>query len=232
MDADTEIGGPGGTFPETHTSAVRGAGSADPARRQLSHSAIVSSYWKPVYRYIRIRFGKSNEDAKDLTQSFFTLAIGDDFLAGFEPERGRFRTYLRTCLDGFLSNQHKYDGRLKRSSEFVPLPQNLASESSVEDIFQREWAREVFARAVNELRQRMHRKGHAIHFEVFQRYDLADERPTYQELGLELKLSTSHVTNYLAAARREFRAVLQELLRETTANEREMRLEMIALMGQ
>src|SRR5580698_1857412 len=109
MDVDTEIGGTAGGFPDTHTSAVRGAGSADPARRQLSHAVIVSSYWKPVYRYIRIRFGKSNEDAKDLTQSFFTLAIDKNFLAGYEPERGSFRTYLRTCLDRFLANQHKHD---------------------------------------------------------------------------------------------------------------------------
>jgi RNA polymerase sigma factor (sigma-70 family) len=232
MDADTEIGGTAGAFPDTHTSAVRGAGSADPARRQLSHSVIVSSYWKPVYRYIRIRFGKSNEDAKDLTQSFFTLAIDKNFLAGYEPERGSFRTYLRTCLDRFLANQHKYDERLKRGGVLVPMPEDLASEDSVEDVLQREWARELFARAVEELRRRLLAKGKGSYFEVFERYDLADERPSYQALALALNLSTLNVTNYLAAARREFRLVLQDKLREITSDEREMRLEMLALMGQ
>jgi RNA polymerase sigma factor (sigma-70 family) len=231
MDADTEIGGTAGAFPDTHTSTVRGAGSADLARRQLSHSVIVSSYWKPVYRYIRIRFGKSNEDAKDLTQSFFALAIDKNFLAGYEPERGSFRTYLRTCLDRFLANQHKYEGRLKRGGLLVPIPDDLASERGMEDAFQREWARELFARAVEELRQRLRALGKGIYFEVFERYDLADERPTYRELGLALNISSLNVTNYLAGARREFRSVLQDLLREITVDERDMRREMLALMG-
>ena len=231
MDADTEIGGTGGAFPDTHTSAVRGVGSEDPARRQISHSVIVSSYWKPVYRYIRIRFGKSNEDAKDLTQSFFALAIDKNFLAGYEVERGSFRTYLRTCLDRFLANQHKYDGRLKRSGLLVPLPEDLGAENALDDAFDREWARELFASAVEELRLRMGARGKGIYFEVFERYDLADERPSYQELGLALNLSSLNVTNYLAAARREFRAVLQDRLREITTDEREMRREMLALIG-
>ena len=70
MDADTLIGGPNGRFPETRSSAISAALSDDVARRRPGQEAIVSAYWKPVYRYIRIRWRSSNEDAKDLTQSF------------------------------------------------------------------------------------------------------------------------------------------------------------------
>ncbi len=100
MDADTEIGGPGGAFPDTHTSAVRDTRSADVERRTVSYEAIVSAYWKPVYRYIRIKWGTSNEDAKDLTQSFFTLVIDKNFVAGYEPALASFRTYLPGSIFG------------------------------------------------------------------------------------------------------------------------------------
>ena len=36
---------------------------------------VIELYWKPVYRFIRLKFRKNNEDAKDLTQSFFTSAL-------------------------------------------------------------------------------------------------------------------------------------------------------------
>jgi glutathione peroxidase-family protein len=46
-----------------------------------------------------------------------------------------------------------------------------------------------------------------VAFQLFQRYDLAeqDARPTYAELAEELEITTVTLTNYLAAARRDFR---------------------------
>jgi len=36
-------------------------------------------YWKPVYRFIRVKFRKNNEDAKDLTPSLSAIAFAADF---------------------------------------------------------------------------------------------------------------------------------------------------------
>jgi hypothetical protein len=77
---DTGIGGGGGDrFPSTHWSAA--ARSSDPRERRRAFEAIVQAYWKPVYKYVRIHWRRSNEDAKDLTQSFFTRLIEKDDLA-------------------------------------------------------------------------------------------------------------------------------------------------------
>ena len=105
MQKDTDIGGPGGRFPTTHGSAIVGVGSADSGERQRSFDTLVAAYWKPVYKYIRIRWHKSNEDAKDLTQGFFVQVMEKDYLRPYDPARARFRTFLRTCLEGFLSNR-------------------------------------------------------------------------------------------------------------------------------
>src|SRR5204862_5818101 len=53
---------------------------------------------------------------------FLLRAFEKDFFAGFDPSRARFRTYLRTCLDRFVSNARKADTRLKRGGAVALVP--------------------------------------------------------------------------------------------------------------
>src|SRR5579864_8563663 len=121
MDADTLIGGQNGRFPDTRPSAISAAVSKDEDRRRPGQEAIVAAYWKPVYRYIRVRWRRSNEDAKDLTQSFFAAALEKGFFEAYDAGKGTFRTFLRVCLDRFLANDRKFETRQKRSADFVAL---------------------------------------------------------------------------------------------------------------
>ena len=60
-----------------------------------------------------------------------------------------------------------------------------------------------------------------IYFELFERYDLAEEEDTrisYAQLGEEFRLSLCDVTNYLASARREFRRCVLDQLRDYDRN--------------
>src|ERR1700722_816238 len=159
MDADTLIGGPDGRFPETCSSAISAALSDDAARRRPAQEAIVSAYWKPVYRYIRIRWRSSNEDAKDLTQSFFAAALEKDFFHGYDARKGTFRTFLRVCLDRFLVNENKFASRQKRSTDFSTLEHDPSGGESPERIFEQEWARSLFEDAVENLRTNLLARG-------------------------------------------------------------------------
>src|SRR5207244_11016758 len=58
-----------------------------------------------------------NEDAKDLTQSFFTSALEREFFQRFDPTRASFRTYLRMALERFAASDHAARTRQKRSEE-------------------------------------------------------------------------------------------------------------------
>src|SRR5947208_896669 len=103
FDPDTAMGGPSVQFPTTQYTlleAVRGGVPNDSLDR------VTALYWKPVYRFLRVKFRKSNEDAKDLTQSFFTSAIERDFFTRFDPAKASFRTYLRMAVERFAANQH------------------------------------------------------------------------------------------------------------------------------
>jgi DNA-directed RNA polymerase specialized sigma24 family protein len=101
-------------FPDTSWSAVLGVRSADEAVRARSLEAVAQVYWKPVYKHVRLRWGRVPEDAQDLTQEFFSRALEKGFFDAWDPARGKFRTFLRVCLDGFLANEAKAAGRLKR----------------------------------------------------------------------------------------------------------------------
>ncbi len=75
MSFDTTMGGARERFPQTRRSLVRDAGDSDPAVRRRALEALIASYWKPVYKCLRIQWRESNEDAKDLTQGFFTSLL-------------------------------------------------------------------------------------------------------------------------------------------------------------
>jgi RNA polymerase sigma factor (sigma-70 family) len=230
MDADTLIGGPDGRFPETCSSAISAAVSDDAARRRPGQEAIVAAYWKPVYRYIRIRWRRSNEDAKDLTQGFFAAAIEKEFFHGYDARKGTFRTFLRVCLDRFLVNQSKFASRQKRAVDFSTLEYDPAGGESPEQIFDREWARSMFEVAVDDLRENLRSRGRGVCFEVFERYDLAENPASYHELARDFGISESAVTNYLASARRQLRKLVLERLHSVTSSDREFRSEARALL--
>src|ERR1700741_4770170 len=159
MDPDTDIGGPLEMFPVTSQSAVVGARSDDQIIRQRAFDTILTSYWKPVYKYVRLKWQASNEDAKDLTQGFFANAFEKQHFAGYDATKASFQTFLRTCLDGFVANERKAGSRLKRgggmdhySLDFAAAENELASHLvtstlNPEDDFHREWVRWMFTLA-------------------------------------------------------------------------------------
>jgi hypothetical protein len=72
MDRDTGIGGPYGHFSSTRVLLLEAAAAGLPSE---ALGEVIELYWKPVYRFIRLKFHKNNEDAKDLTQGFFATAF-------------------------------------------------------------------------------------------------------------------------------------------------------------
>ncbi len=117
MDPDTDIGGAQHRFPVTNQSAIVLARSADQVVRQRAFETILASYWKPVYKYVRLKWQVNNEDAKDLTQGFFANAFEKNHFANYDAAKASFQTFLRTCLDGFVANERKAGTRIKRGGD-------------------------------------------------------------------------------------------------------------------
>lgn len=246
MDLDTSIGGGQSRFPDTRRSAILDFNSGDPAVRECAAEALISAYWKPAYKYIRVRWNRSNEDAKDLTQAFFARALEKEFFRGYDPEKARFRTYLRACLDAFLAQENQAAGRIKRGGDarIVSLDFETAegelrqhdvasNDLPPEEYFHREWVRNLFALAVDELKRECEQRGKQIPYRIFESYDLREygDKPTYGSLAAAFGISAATVTNHLSAMRRALRQIVLERIREATATEREYKSEVRAVMG-
>ncbi|HET8780775.1 MAG TPA: hypothetical protein VFM63_00035 [Pyrinomonadaceae bacterium] len=247
MDPDTDIGGAQQRFPITNQSAIAAACSEDHVVRQRAFDTILTSYWKPAYKYVRLKWQANNEDAKDLTQGFFANAFEKNHFANYDARKASFQTFLRTCLDGFVANERKAGKRLKRGGDlnhfqldFLTAEDEIAMQSlqandlSPEDYFHREWVRWMFTMSVDALRERCAASGRMVHFQLFEAYDLQDDHEnavSYASLAKTFDLDPATVNNYLAATRRDFRRIVLDKLREITATDEEFRTEACSLLG-
>jgi RNA polymerase sigma factor (sigma-70 family) len=219
------------------------AQSDDPVVRSRAIEAIAAVYWKPIYKYVRMKWNIASEDAADFTQEFFTRLLEREFLDAYDSSKGRLRTFLRACADRLLMKQGRDSHRLKRgvasahfSLNYEEAERELATSSgseSPEDRFEKEWVRSLFTLGLQRLRDTCESAGKMVHFELFERYDLddADPKPSYTQLAEEFGLAATDVTNYLAFARREFRRCVLDQLRGMTATDEEFRREAQALLG-
>jgi RNA polymerase sigma factor (sigma-70 family) len=239
----------GGNFPQTRWSVIAAARSNDSAERARALDVLLAAYWKPVYKYIRLKFSKAPDEAQDLTQGFFMELFERDLLSRFDAEKSRLRTYVRLCVDSFVLNEMKYAQRQKRGGEAVHLaldypaaegelnaqtidPASIPSPKQFEEFFEKEWIRSLFSSAVDELREFCETCGKHTAFALFETYDLSgDETLSYAQLADARGLSVSDVTNQLAWARREFRRLAKERLRAICATDEEFARECKELFG-
>ncbi len=231
-------------FPPTRHSVIERMRSADTEIRRQAFGDLVEGYWKPLYKYLRIHWQASHDVAQDWTQAFFSDALQKEWLSRYEPEKARFRTFIRLCADRFVMNARQSASRLKRGghAEMLPLDFPAAEEEMVrhrltaapdaEEFFRQEFVRTLFERAVGEVRAEFTAAGRDVALALFERYDL-DPPPdvSYTSLAQEYGLTPAQVTNYLAQVRRSFRQHALETLRTLCGTEDEYRREARELFG-
>jgi DNA-directed RNA polymerase specialized sigma24 family protein len=248
MADDKPIQG-GDRFPLTRWSVIDAARSGDQEERSRAMDTLCAAYWKPVYKYIRLRWSRPLDDAQDLTQGFFVQVIERGLLDKYDPVKSRLRTFLRVCVDSFVMNEEKAARRLKRGGNFshvaldfagaeeelggaVMDPATIPFPESLEEFFEKEWVRGLFELAVEDLKKHCEANERERSFRLFEEYDLAgDETVSYEKLAAEYGIAVTDVTNALAWARREFRRIALERLREICGSEEEFQREARAVFG-
>jgi RNA polymerase sigma factor (sigma-70 family) len=239
----------GESFPLTRLSLLAAARSEDASERARALDILFAAYWKPVYKYIRLKFSRSPQDAQDLTQGFFAELLERELLSRFNPAKSRLRTYVRLCADSFALNEMKAASRKKRGGELAHValdfsaaedelcgqaidPASIPSPESLEDFFEKEWIRSLFSSSVEELRGLCEGRRKQKAFQLFEAYDLGGEEDmSYAELAVSFSLPLTEVNNQLAWARREFRRITLERLRVLCGSEEEFAREAKTLFG-
>ena len=231
-------------FPSTRHSVIQRIRGGDPSSRRGAFDDLVTGYWKPIYKYLRLKWHLSAEDAEDLTQGFFSDAFEKAWLERFDADRARFRTFVRLCADRLVMNWKQSESRIKRGGavqtvalDFAEAERELGAQhasmpSDADELFRQEFIRSLFDRAVASVRAEYEQAGRSVHLRLFERYDLAPvEGQTYADLASEFGLTTAQVTNYLAQIRRSFRTRALEALEALTGTREEFRREARELFG-
>lgn len=249
----TRTGGNGsGVFPHTRwslVSRVLDPGSrAGTGTRRDAYAELVTTYWRPVYRTLRVKHRQQREAAEDLTQAFFMHLLEKKTLEKFvaDPHSGRFRNLLRSLLDRFNGTAQRDARRLKRGGEYRhvsldpaqidAIEQRIAT-SPPEDPFDSEWRATVIDNALQDLANEATSTIARRRLEVFLAYevepslDAEGNRPTYADLARDLGLQAHDVKNDLVAARRRFAELILERVREDVRGEEEAREELRLLFG-
>src|SRR5213078_5316608 len=117
----------GDRFPLTRRSVIEAARSIDAQERERALEALCAAYWRPVYKYVRWRWNRPVEAARDLTQGFFAELLERELLDKFDPKKSRLRTYLRVCVDSFVMNEDKWSRRQKRGGNILNVALDFAA---------------------------------------------------------------------------------------------------------
>ena len=208
-------------FPPTSRSILQDLRSGDERTKARARERLAAHYWTPIYAYVRFRWRLEPDRAAELTQELFLKDLERETFTRFDPERARFRTFLRTCVDNLMRDQSRYERATKRhSSDVVSFElaeqelSRLDSTLSPDEAFEQAWRRNVVAVARARLDQNLRSRGKPQHAEIFAMFHDEDPPPSYADAAARLAISVTDVTNWLHVARREWRTQFSLVLAE------------------
>lgn len=227
-------------FPETRDSLVQALRSTEADARSRAFDLVVRAYRAPVIALLCRRWSLEHADAEDLAHDFFSAALEKQWFTRYDADRGKFRTFLRTCLFAFVASEYDRSNTQKRGggAPHEALREEITDaggDAAIDALFEEEWIRSVLSMSLESLQQEAERSGHTKHVQLFRRYDVdgidLEVRPTYVALASEFGLPATQVTNYLAWARKRFRSHVLNTVRALTGSEAEFRAEVRILFG-
>jgi RNA polymerase sigma-70 factor (ECF subfamily) len=237
---------PRAAFPTTRWSVVLAAKQREQPESVQALETLCRNYWYPLYVFVRSS-GWAPADAEDLTQEFFARLLEKNYLRVVEPEKGRFRTFLRFALKRFLANEWKRLGAAKRGGGQKPIPfdaalaeERFATECagtlSPEQLYDRQWALSLLNDALARLALEYEAARKARLFAAL-RPHLTVERGSipYDRIAAALDMSEGTARVTLHRLRNRFREVFRETVADTvcsaTEAENEIR-EVLAVLSE
>jgi RNA polymerase sigma-70 factor (ECF subfamily) len=211
-----------GHFHTTRWSLVAAAGDSERAREALGELAQAYSF--PLYAFAR-RLGVPAHDAEDAVQGFFARLLATNDLARVVEGHGRFRSFLRVALRNHVANLRARERAEKRGGGRVRLGIDLADAEErfvadrvdpgapPEEVFERDWALAVLARAMARLESEYRGSGRGVVFDAL-RGHLQGEIDPAQAAG-QLGLEPGAVRVAAHRLRQRLRAALEAEIADT-----------------
>ena len=220
-------------FTTTHWSVVLAAKQGDSAKSTAALENLCSTYWYPLYAYVRRR-GQDAEGAKELTQEFFARLLAKGLLAGVDPTKGRFRSWLLGVMNHFLAHewarvraQRRGGGQPAFSLDEADAQERYelepVDESSPERMFDRRWAFTVLDQAEMRLRKEHETAGKGELYSSLKEFVSADGGSvSYEEAARRLGLTPSGVKSAIHRLRRRYQEFIREEIAHTVTSASEV----------
>lgn len=224
-------------FLTTHWSVVLRAGDSQSPDAAAALEKLCRAYWYPLYAFVR-RQGHPPADAQDLTQEFFARLLVKEYLRGVEPEKGRFRTFLRMALKRFLANEWDRVRARKRggdryhtvfdttaAEERFQLEPALAQPS--EHIYDRRWALTLLDTALGRLESDYRDSGRLSEWQQLKPYLTAEHGAIpYPELAAAMRTSPVAARTAVHRLRKRFRELFRQTIADTVSTPEEVDAEL------
>lgn len=230
-------------FATTHWSLVDAAkpDEASQTRAREAFEELCRAYWYPLYAFVRSR-GHAAADAQDLTQAFFARIIETGGFASADRARGRFRSYLLGAMKHFLANEwhraqtQKRGGHVKIIAWEALDPEGRYAGASApsddpEHLFDREWALQTIAGALQALRDEMAKAGKSEQFDALKGSLTGQDESPRDQIAAQLGMSDGAVKVAVHRLRQRYRTLLRAAIAETVSNEADLDDEMRYLVA-
>jgi RNA polymerase sigma-70 factor (ECF subfamily) len=216
-------------FATTHWSVVLRASGAPTLGSLDALDRLCRQYWQPLYYFVRRR-GYDEQDAQDLTQSFFARLLEKKGFEAADRERGRFRTFLLTSLQNYLANEWDRANRQKRGGgqKFLSLESTLNAEAQYRQLpadsatpdrfYDRRWAQAVLESVLKRLREEFDSPNANGKFDVLKEFLFLDRGETsYAAAALRIGLSESAMKSAIYRLRQRCGQFLTDEIAQTVA---------------
>lgn len=205
------------------------AGQSSSAESQDALSKLCETYWLPLYTYVRRRVSSVSE-AQDLTQAFFVAFLEKNYAETADPERGRFRAFLLTAFQHFLSKEWQKAKTLKRggmqrvlSLDFRLADSNLQIEPTTrltpEQHYDQQWAITLLDRVLNRLANEYGAQQKTDLFDQLKLFITGDSPGTgYAEVAVRLEMNEPAVRKAVSRMRQRYRELLRIEIGDTVSD--------------
>lgn len=220
-------------FPTTQWTLVVSAGHDSTTQSAEALAKLCALYWYPVFAFVRRR-GYDADQAQDVTQSFFARMIEKGDLADANRDLGRFRTFLLTSCQHFLSNERDRERAGKRGGGVVPIPidvamaegryeRSLAHEETPERAYERQWCLTLLAAVLDDVRMEYSSAGKHQLFDRLKSFLTVDADAGPQaEAAADLDMSVAAVKVAVHRLRRRYRDALKQRVADTVTSAEEI----------
>ena len=222
-------------FATTRWSLILAADGEQPDTRR-SIEALCLAYRAPVLAYLRHTVDR-DEDAEELTQAFFAYFLEQRVHHKADPERGRFRNYLRGAVRHFVSTQRRNARVLKRGGHAEMLGQDALdeladgnSQTDPEAEFDRHWALTLITRALARLESEAQAAGKGDWFAALRDFIVeSPDESDYLRLAAQLDMRRNTLAVAVHRLRQRLSELVDEEMGETVASEADIAVEQRAL---